>query len=133
MKVDDRLKEWAAWNKAKVYYGHCGSLEGLYRSPQCWHPPEARPEEINEPRALETERAMRFLPAKERKLIKFIFIYRAEPRWICLRLVIPVRDYDLYLNKARQMVSNLLGLTQHKNAVSISTNPITTSNVRLAA
>lgn len=45
MTLDDRLENWGNWLRGSPVYRQCASLEGNYRSPQCWYPPGPRPAE----------------------------------------------------------------------------------------
>jgi hypothetical protein len=51
VEADDfalRFENWRRWCIQKGFHrGHCGSVEGAYRSPQHWDPPEPRPASID--------------------------------------------------------------------------------------
>ena len=52
-KFEVRWKNWIRWCVQKgLYQGRAGSVEGAYRSPQHWDPPDPRPPTIDLPDAV---------------------------------------------------------------------------------
>src|SRR6267378_6532853 len=104
-EIHDLLTHWGRWLRSHLSQGHCGSIEHLYRSPQCWVDKNPRPPEINEASAILIETVMRLVPKLSRKLLKFRYVYHADREWIVKRLRLP--DFAQSLYTARQIVLNL--------------------------
>jgi len=107
------LTAWGSWCRWSPAPAHCASIEHRYKSPQCWYPPEPRPPPVDEAQALLIERQMRIVQRVPRKLLKFRYVYRAEPIWIARRLRFHALEFDQRLYTARQIVLNL---TRHSLA-----------------
>jgi len=109
--TDDDLEEifinWARWAKNRSHRKqHCFSIEGRYRSPQTWHPPEPKPPEIDLWEALKVEKAVVGLPKKYRILITGHYVYKSNPMSLVRKIAIRFNDYNATLQMARLMVKN---------------------------
>ncbi len=112
------LAQWARWARETMRYGHCGSVEHKYRSPQCWWPEEPRPPEINTREAMAVERAivgLPGLPEKHRIVLVWTWVHRCKEPWIITRQAkkryrVWVRPQDVQevLHDAERMVANRL-------------------------
>jgi len=103
--TDYLLKHWGRWVRSSTTQGYCGSIEHRYKSPQCWYPPNPKPEQPDELAALLIERFMRIIAKQPRKLLKFKYVYQADQAYIAQRL--KLKDYDQALYTARQIILNL--------------------------
>jgi DNA-directed RNA polymerase specialized sigma24 family protein len=112
------LKNWGAWLRSgTTAKGHCFSIEGRYRSPQCWYPAQPREPEANVHDAFEIERVMPNVLPKHRRALKFHYVFRMEPRLACKRLAIRYAAWDSFLNDARTMVVINLTLRESRNKI----------------
>jgi len=99
-----------------MYYGHCGSVEHKYRSPQCWESPEPRPPDIVLSEALAVEQAIvGLLPEKHRIVLVWTHVHRCKEPWIITRQAkkrykVWIRPHDIadVLRDAESMVRNRL-------------------------
>ena len=76
--ISDRLVNWGRW--ARVHpksSSACRSLEGAYRSPQCWDPPEPLARPVDRLDAWEIETGVRILPLRHHMLLTFKYVVRA--------------------------------------------------------
>lgn len=108
-----RFENWRRWcNQKGLYQGRTGSIEGAYRSPQHWDPPEPRPAEINVPDAVLVNRAytrLALLAPKQASIIK-VLVFRPywRPQWQGQKLGIHWRLLDEALERAKKMLRNQL-------------------------
>ena len=105
-EIHNWLMQWGGYLRTHLQYGHCGSAEWRWRSPQCWDERNPRPPEPDLTKALLVEELMRIVPRSSRKLLKFKYVLRADEGWI--RKKIRVRDYNQALYTARQIILNLV-------------------------
>lgn len=109
---DIRFENWVRWCNARGHQtGHCYSAEGAYRSPQIWHPPEARPPEIDGNDALTINRAytrMATLTPRYANVIKvLVFRHRRDrPTLQAQMLGIHWTRLDGELDRAKKMLEN---------------------------
>ena len=99
-------------------YGHVGSIEHKYRSPQCWWPPEPRPPEINLREVLDVEKAIvgvPGLPEKHRICIVWKYVHRVKEPWVVARQAkkryktwIRPHDVEDLTYEAERMLANRL-------------------------
>jgi len=109
------INQWARWSRETFRYGHCGSIEHKYLSPQCWESPEPRPPEINLKEVMQVERAVIQLPDKHRIVLIWSRVHRVKEPWAIARQakkrhrvwVNPHKVEDL-IYEAEKMVSNRL-------------------------
>jgi hypothetical protein len=108
-----RWQNWIRWcNQKGMYQGRVGSLEGAYRSPQIWHPPEPRPPTIDLVDAVLVNKAytrLALLAPKSARIIK-ILVFRPywRPQYQGQKLGIHYTRLDEALNKSKQMLQNQL-------------------------
>lgn len=112
---DDLLFEnWARWVRDR--WGEpsmCHSIESRYRSPQTWHPPEARPPEVDRNSAMLVEKQVSYFQRSENKslkgyaeILKGHYVLRAKPEASCRKAKVRVRDYNSVLKVAQLTVIN---------------------------
>ena len=77
--LDHRLRNWARWLRSWARQDHCRSLEGAYRSPQCWYPREPRPERPDEEDAWDIELAARCMALHYHLLLKLHYHTHSRP------------------------------------------------------
>ena len=106
-EVHDYLLHWGRWLRVSNPQGQCRSIEHRYRSPQCWYPPEPRPEPPEEQKAQSIEKVMRIVQKGPRRLLKFKYVYRADREWISKRLRLDGDRYETQLYTARQIIKVL--------------------------
>lgn len=109
---DERFDNWRRWCETRgVQYGRVGSLEGNYRSPQCWEPPNPRPPMIDVPDAILINRAYTWLSIhapREAKTIKVMtFMHHWRERWKAQKLGIHYTKLDEAYKTARIMLKNV--------------------------
>lgn len=116
--TDDELtalfENWARYVRNKFYEpSMCQSIESRYRSPQTWHPPEARPPEVDQISGMAVEKEVSYLQRSENKsfkgyaeILKGHYVFKAKPEATCRRAVIRVRDYNAVLRVAQLTVKN---------------------------
>ena len=122
--IESLLQNWGAWLRSGTNAkGHCFSIEGRYRSPQCWYPVQPREPEANVHDAFRIERVMPHVPRQHWKALKFHYVYRMEPRLACKRLAIRYAAWDSFLNDARAMVANNLTLRESRNRIYANSVP----------
>jgi len=119
---DDELElmfeNWARWCKDKYHDdAKCKSIEKLYRSPQTWHPPEARAPEVNNISASNVEREVIYLRLSENSsfnsyaaILRGHYVLRAKPEYTCRKAKIKVKEYWPVLKLARLVVRNRVKL-----------------------
>ena len=110
-----RFQNWVRWcNQKGLYRGRVGSAEGDWRSPQIWDPPEPRPEPINDPDAVEMNRAYTQLamtaPTYARAIQVLVFRPYLRPQRQGQILGVNYQKLDQLLHKSKQMMKNILGL-----------------------
>jgi hypothetical protein len=108
-----RFANWARWCVQKgLYRGRAGSVEGAYRSPQHWDPPEPRPPTIDVLDAILVNRAyvrLAVLAPKQAQIIKvLVFRPHFRPQWQAQKLGIHYTELDEALSRAKRMLCNQL-------------------------
>ena len=110
---EQRFNNWRRWASARGFYqGHVFSIEGLYRSPQHWHPePPAQPA-IDVPDAVLVNRAYAYLAIiapRQARIIK-ILTFRAylRPQWQAQKLGIHYLALDEAYYRAKRALANQL-------------------------
>lgn len=115
MTDDEHLfSNWARWCKDKYHESpRCKSIEKFYRSPQTWHPPEARDPEIDWISAMAVEKQVTYLRLSENRsfqsyaaMLKGHHVYKAKPEITCRKARIRMSDYDVVLKMAQLTVKN---------------------------
>lgn len=104
----DRLANWRRAFKDHRNYRVTPSLEGRYRSPQCW---EAREPSIQVDMidALKVERAIVGMPKLYKAILKYAYFQSFIPRQIfCRRERIRIDQYEYEEEKAVRMIDNKL-------------------------
>jgi hypothetical protein len=109
-----RFENWRRWaDQRGLYQGHAGSIEGRYRSPQHWDPPDPRPPSINLPDAILVNRAYMHLAQiapKPARVIQ-ILVFKGKnwrPQWQAQKLGIHHTGLEEALTRAKQMLENQL-------------------------
>jgi hypothetical protein len=104
--IHGRLLNWALWLRPHTV----GSITPMFRQAKSnawqWHTPELR-ETCDTLDAMRLEKAMRYLPKKNRAAIKWCYIERKEP--FKMRKVLGVTDQGLFdlVSDGRTMLCNL--------------------------
>lgn len=115
--IDERLLNWARWAKDRIHYRITPSLEGRYKAPPCWHPPEPKTfVDLND--AYKVEKAIIKIPEKFRNLIIYEYIkpYLNYHKTI-KRLKIADADFHIQSTKAKNMVKNRLIAIDNEHVV----------------
>jgi len=109
------IDQWARYSRNGFYYGHCGSVEHKYLSPQCWYAPEPRPPEINLSEVLDVERAITGAPEKNRVCLVLRYVRKVKEPWILSRLAkkeyrvwVKPHDVEDLTHEGTRMVANRL-------------------------
>lgn len=125
IELHDRLKNWARYVRIGRYRngGACGSLESRYRSPQHWHPPEARPIPANVRDADLVERAWVLTDGERNKrVIKWLYVKNWTKQMIASRC--GERDIEglilLSVSKLEQSVSYVTQCARDKSYASMA-------------
>jgi hypothetical protein len=108
-----RFRNWVRWCLAKgLYQGRTGSIEGAYRSPQHWDPPEPRPEPVDELDAILMNKAyVRLWMGSEtaaRVIQVLVFTPYLRPTRQAQILGTHYMRLEQELAKAKKMMQNLL-------------------------
>ena len=117
--TDDQLEyllnNWARWVSDRKLHEttSCKSFESRYRSPQVWHPPEARPPEIEIFKAADVEKIVVYLGSKPgtkkyKEILVGHYVYKARPESVSRRARIRLVEYPENLKMARLIVRNRL-------------------------
>jgi hypothetical protein len=107
-ETKERLENWRQWARPRMQQRVTQSLEGRYRPPPSWHPPEAKTE-VNLIDALKVERAIVNLAPQYKQVIIYSYIYPyLDLRAFCRKAKINIRDFESMQRKAVDMVHNLL-------------------------
>lgn len=77
--LDDRLHNWGRWVRVHRPKSHTLSLEGNYRSPQHWDPPEPMLPPCDRRDALEIESAASLLPLRYHWVLRLRYVDRPRP------------------------------------------------------
>lgn len=116
--TDDELtalfENWSRYIRNSFYEpSMCQSIESRYRSPQTWHPPEARPPEVDRISGMNVEKQVTYLRLSENKsfnsyaeMLKGHHVYKAKPEVTCRKARIRIRDYNAVLRIAQLTVKN---------------------------
>lgn len=108
-----RFENWVRWcNQKGLHQGRVGSLEGGYRSPQIWHPPEPRPPSIDLPDAVLVNRAYTKLAIQAehyaRAIQTLVFMPYLRPTRQAQILGTHYLRLNELLDKSKLMLKNLL-------------------------
>ena len=119
---NERFDNWVRWCNAKgLMQRRTGSLEGNYRSPQCWDPPGPRPAVIDLPDAILLNRAYTWMAVhapREAKVIKIMtFFGHWRATWKAAKLGVHHTKLDDAYKTARTMMKNA---TEHAERKRIS-------------
>lgn len=102
-----RIENWRNWVIDRPNYRHTHSIEGRYRSPQCWEP--VGPSVVVDIwDAIAVEKAIVRLPEAHRIVVIGHHLYRADPRAICRRAGVNWHGFDEHLRRAETMLRNSL-------------------------
>lgn len=104
----ERLNNWKRWAITKPHYRVTMSLEGRYRSPQCWEEKQVTTiVDIND--AIAVERAIIALPKVNLAIIKYSYItpFIALNGW-CRKNRVRADQFDIELERSIMMVRNIL-------------------------
>jgi hypothetical protein len=107
-QTKDRLQNWKRAFKDHRHYRVTPSLEGRYRSPQCWEPrePSVQVDMID---AINVERAIIGLPSLYKAILKYHYFTPFIPLQIfCRKNRLRVDQYSLEETKAIRMIDNRL-------------------------
>lgn len=107
-QTKDRLQNWRRAFKDHKKYRVTPSLEGRYRSPQCWEPrePSVLVDMID---ALKVERAVIGLPDLYKAILKYQYFTPFIPLQIfCRKNRVRQDQYGTEENKAVRMIDNRL-------------------------
>lgn len=115
-----RLENWRRWLTSGGSVGRCGSAEGNYRPPPCWHPPEPRVG-IDLADALKVNEAWQELVMPEKQMVKFAMVYKEHWRATCRKLRIGSEQYDSMLERSLTNLRN--NLTFVRNSEECSFRP----------
>lgn len=110
---ESRWLNWIRWcNQKGLYQGRTGSLEGAYRSPQIWHPPEPRPPTIDVPDAILVNKAYTRLaklsPTNAQVIKTLVFMPWLKPTRQAQILGTHYMRLDELLHRAKTMLKNQL-------------------------
>jgi hypothetical protein len=108
-----RFNNWVRWCVQKgLYRGRAGSVEGAYRSPQHWDPPEPRPPTIDVLDAILVNRAyvrLAMLSPRNAKVIQvLVFHPYIRPTRQAQILGTHYLELDRRLDEAKAMLANQL-------------------------
>lgn len=114
-EIQDRLENWARWARVRPHYSSCKSLEGRYKAPPTWHPPEPK---INvdtlDAAVIEKALVNPSFPKKARELIKYSYLYpQINHMKMCRKLGIKNNDIDGELRMAILMLENRLRVNEN--------------------
>lgn len=106
----ERLENWKKWGRPHKHCRITPSLEGKYRPPPSWHPPEPKVF-VNILDALVIEKAVTnpAFPKKYFKILKYAYMESHLPIDIaCRKIGINKRNFDEDLETAIRMLHNRL-------------------------
>ena len=106
-----RFENWRRWCVARgLHQGHAYSIEGRYRSPQHWNPPEPKPQMIDDNDALMVNRAytrLAQIAESQAKIIKILtFRVHLRPQWQAQKLGIHYLVLDEAYYRAKLALKN---------------------------
>jgi len=110
---EQRWENWTRWCKQKgLHQGRTGSVEGAYRSPQHWDPPEPRPKVIDVLDAIQVNRGytqLALIAPKTAKVIQILVFHPyLRPQRQAQMLGTHYLKLDALLNRAKVMLRNQL-------------------------
>ena len=116
----ERFENWRRWCIAKgLHQGHAMSIEGRYRSPQHWDPPNPKPPEIDLLDAVLVNRAYTMLAQiaeSQAKIIKILtFREYWRPQWQAQKLGIHYLRLDEAYRWAKIAFQNQLAFIEKGN------------------
>jgi hypothetical protein len=106
----ERLENWKQWARDKRHYRITPSLEGKYKAPPSWHPPEPSIH-VDILDAIIVEKVLVGLtfPKKAREIIKYSYIHSGMPIDVaCRKIGINKRNFDEEMETAIRMLHNRL-------------------------
>lgn len=114
MTDDELFENWARWVKDRWFQpSMCYSIESRYRSPQTWHPPEARPPEVDRNSAIAVEKQVSYLKRSINKSLNGYghilvghYVKRSKPEAVCRKARIRMSEYNAVLKMAQLTVKN---------------------------
>jgi hypothetical protein len=114
---EPRFRNWVRWCVQKgLHRGRAGSVEGAYRSPQHWDPPEPRPAEIDVLDAIVVNRAytrLALISPRSAKVIQIlVFMPYIRPQRQAQMLGTHYLRLDALLEQCKQMLRNQLRVTK---------------------
>jgi len=133
-EFSQRFQNWVRWCSVRgVYQGHAFSIEGLYRSPQHWHPEDPRPPEIDRPDAVMVNRAytrLAILTPRQARIIKFL-TFRAylRPQWQAQKLGIHYLELDEAYYRAKLMLEHQLARVEGLVYKGVTAHPVPASRL----
>ena len=102
-----RFDHWLRWCLSKGHYqSRCGSLEGLWRSPQCWDERLPRPPPIDLLAAILVNRGYIGIADIHRRTIKYLYFRNWRPQWIAQKLGCHHTQLGDYRHRARLALAN---------------------------
>lgn len=116
--LESIFRNWARWVRDRSFRKqHCFSIEGRYRSPQHWNPPEPKPAEVDWQLALKVEKIVVRLPRKYLTLLVGHYVKLSNPMSTCRKIAIRFNDYNATLQMAKIMVRNNLNDKTRKDGI----------------
>lgn len=109
-QTKERLENWKAWARDKIHYRITPSLEGRYRPPPSWHPPEPKQVvDIFDAAKVEATLTNPTFPEKYRKIIVYAYITPyININVFCRKNGVRARGMDEDLKTAIMMLENRL-------------------------
>jgi hypothetical protein len=106
----ERLENWKQWARNKKHYRITPSLEGKYRPPPSWNPPEPSIQvDINDALKVEKVLVSPTFPSKSRNLIIYAYITpQLDIHYVCRKLGINKRNLEADLQTAINILHNRL-------------------------
>lgn len=114
MTDEELFSNWARWVRDRFYSpSMCYSIESRYRSPQTWHPPEARPPEVDRIAGMAVEKQVSYLQRSENQslkgyaeVLKGHYVKKSKPEAVCRKARIRMSEYNAVLKMAQLTVKN---------------------------
>ena len=109
-ELKERLVNWRNWARDKRHYRITPSLEGRYRPPPSWNPPEPKLfVDVLDAIVIEKALTNETFPKKARKLIVYAYINPSIPLQIaCRKIGINARHFETELATAINILHNRL-------------------------
>lgn len=107
-EMDARLRRWARWVQPRLSPWKMHPMWHYFRSGyRQWHVPEIF-DQISPLEALETEKAISFLPGKERDAVRWCYFFRCDPTRAARSLGLSKQGLSDAVTRGRQMLVNRL-------------------------